>query len=118
MCIALNDHTQKAGLVFFSSLEKGCELIRENLENTKGQKSRIGITEKTILQRLLLCIWASFRSLGWEVPLEEEMATHSSCGRRQRSLLGYNPCGSKESDMTEQITLPSIYLVVQFLSRA
>lgn len=70
MCVALNDHTQKAGLVFSSWLEKGCALIRENLENTKGQKSRIGITEKTILQRLLLCIWAAFRSLGWEDPLE------------------------------------------------
>ena len=78
LCVALNDHAQKAGLVFSSWLEKGCALIRENLENTKGQKSRIGITEKTILQRLLLFIWASFRSLGWEDPLEEEMATHSS----------------------------------------
>ena len=37
---------------------------------------------------------------------------------RQRSLLGYNPCGCKESDMTERLTLPFIDFVVQFLSRA
>ena len=24
----------------------------------------------------------------------------------QRSLVGYSPCGHKESDMTEQLTLP------------
>ena len=45
------------------------------------------------------------RSLGWEDPLEEGMATHSvflpgeSYG--QRSLVGYSPWGCKESDTTE-----------------
>ena len=44
-------------------------------------------------------------SLGWEDPLEEEMATNSvsllgkSYG--QRSLASYSPWGCKESDMTE-----------------
>ena len=42
--------------------------------------------------------------LGWEDPLEEEMATHSSILawriQGQRSLLGYSPGGPKESDMT------------------
>ena len=44
-------------------------------------------------------------TLGWEDPLEEEMATHSSilsgksCG--QRSLVGYSPWGCKELGMTE-----------------
>ena len=37
------------------------------------------------------------------------MATHSSVIAwripRQRSLVGYSPCGNKESDMTEQLTL-------------
>jgi len=42
------------------------------------------------------------RSLGWEDPLVEEMATHSSifawkC-HGQRSLAGYSPRGRKESD--------------------
>ena len=43
--------------------------------------------------------------LGWEDPLEKEMATHSSifaCGHR--SLSGYNPWGCKETDMTGQLT--------------
>ena len=45
------------------------------------------------------------QSLGWEDPLEEEMAVHSSvlagriCG--QRSMAGYRPWGCKELDMTE-----------------
>ena len=49
------------------------------------------------------------RSLGWEDPLEKEMATHSSTlawkihGRR--SLVGYSPWGRKESDMTERLHL-------------
>ena len=45
------------------------------------------------------------RSLGREDPLEKEMATHSSIlaweTHGQRSLVGYSPCGPKESDMTE-----------------
>ena len=39
--------------------------------------------------------------LGWEDPLEEGMATHSSTlAQGQRSLVGYSPWGGKESDMT------------------
>ena len=45
------------------------------------------------------------QSLGWEDPLEKEMATHSSilAGKfpGQWSLEGYNPRGHKESNMTE-----------------
>ena len=43
-------------------------------------------------------------SLGWEDPLEKEMATHSiSPGKYhgQRSLVGYSTWGHEESDMTE-----------------
>ena len=51
-------------------------------------------------------------SLGWEDPLEKEMATHSIVcfsvflpgefhGRR--SLVGYSPPGRKESDTTERL---------------
>ena len=40
------------------------------------------------------------RSLGWEDPLEKEVATHSStCG--WRSVVGYSPWVCKESDTTE-----------------
>ena len=45
------------------------------------------------------------RSLGWEDPLEKDMATHSSIlpgeSHGQRSLSGYSPRGCKESDTTE-----------------
>ena len=47
------------------------------------------------------------RSLDWEDPLQEGLATHSSIlpGRIsmeiQRSLAGYSPWSGKESDVTE-----------------
>ena len=48
------------------------------------------------------------QSLGWEDPLEERMAMHTSIlpGEfyGQRSLAGYSPWGRKESDMTGQLT--------------
>ena len=49
------------------------------------------------------------RSLGWEDPLEEGMATHSSVfspreSHRQRSLVGYSPWDGKESDTTERLS--------------
>ena len=44
-------------------------------------------------------------SLGWDDPLEEGMAAHSSGlpgeSHGQRSLEGYSPWGRKESDTTE-----------------
>ena len=53
------------------------------------------------------------RSVGWEDPLEKEMATHFSIlawkSHGQRSLVGCSPWGLKESDTTEQLTL--IYLL-------
>ena len=46
-----------------------------------------------------------FRSLGWEDPLEEGMATHARIlfgeFHGQRSLVDYSPMGHKELDMTE-----------------
>ena len=48
------------------------------------------------------------QSLGWEDPLEKGTATHSvlqyPCLENpyeQRSLVGYSPCGRKESDTTD-----------------
>ena len=47
------------------------------------------------------------QSLGWEVPLEKGMATHSSilAGKfhGQRSLAGYCPWAHEESDTTERL---------------
>ena len=44
------------------------------------------------------------RSLGWEDPLEEEMATHPSilAWEIPRTEEGYSPWGRKVSDTTEQ----------------
>ena len=43
--------------------------------------------------------------LGWEDPLEKEMATHSSIlaweSHGQRSLVGYSPRGRKEMNTTK-----------------
>ena len=48
-------------------------------------------------------------SLGWEDPLEKEMATHSSILaweiHVQRSLVGYSPWGHEESDITKHTHL-------------
>ena len=45
------------------------------------------------------------QSLGWEDPLEEDMATHLVFllgeSQGQRNLVGYSPWGPKESDTTE-----------------
>ena len=44
------------------------------------------------------------RSLGWEDPLEKNMATHSSIlvlgNLMERSLVGYGPWGCKDLDTT------------------
>ena len=49
------------------------------------------------------------QSLGWEDPLEESMATHSSIlalriPHGQRSLVGYSPLDRKESGTTERLS--------------
>ena len=53
------------------------------------------------------------RSLSWEDPLEKEMATNSSIlageSHGQRSLAGYSHGVVKESDRTEQLTLPLFF---------
>ena len=49
-------------------------------------------------------MWETWvRSLGWEDPLEEGMATHSSI-LAWRSLMGCSPWGGKESDTTEGLS--------------
>ena len=49
------------------------------------------------------------RALGWEDPLEKEMATHSRTmpgkSHGQRSLIDYSPRGRKESNTTERLPL-------------
>ena len=52
------------------------------------------------------------RSLGWEDPLEKEMAAHSSILAWKiswkRSLVGCSPWGRKELGTTERLTLPPL----------
>ena len=53
------------------------------------------------------------QALGWEDPLEKEMAIHSRTIawkiHGQRSLVGYSPWGRKESDMTERLHFTSLH---------
>ena len=44
------------------------------------------------------------QSLGWEDPLEKEMAFLPGKSHGQRSLASYSPCSHKELDTTEQQT--------------
>ena len=57
------------------------------------------------------------RSLGWEDPLEKEMASHSSILAWKipwtRSLVGYHPWGRKESDTTERLHLELVLIKIQ-----
>ena len=59
-------------------------------------------------EKNLPVMWETWvRSLGWEDPLEEGMAIHSSIlawrSQEQRSLGGYSPWCRDKSDMTEQL---------------
>ena len=50
-------------------------------------------------------MWETWvRSLGWEDPLAKGKATHSSILPGEFHGL-YSPCGRKESDMTERLSL-------------
>ena len=75
--------------------------------------------EKT-LESPLDCKEIQVRSLGWENPLEKEMATHSSILAWRipwTEELGelYSPWGLKESDMTEQlIHTPHVIFTPEF----
>ena len=59
------------------------------------------------VKRLSTMRETQLRSLGWEDPLEKEMAIHSGTiawkSHGQRILVGYSPWGRKESDTTERL---------------
>ena len=61
------------------------------------------------VKNLLAMQETCFRSLGWEDPLEYEMAIHSSIlawrTPQKRNLGVCSPWGLKESDTTERFTL-------------
>ena len=67
---------------------------------------RASLVAQTV--KCLPTMWETWvRPLGWEDPLEKEMATYSSTlarkPHRSRSLAGYSLCGREESDMTERL---------------
>ena len=59
------------------------------------------------------------RSLGWEDPLGEGMATAPVFlpgeSHGQRMLEGYSPWGFKESDMTERLSTAQQHILKDFL---
>ena len=62
------------------------------------------------------------QSLGWEDPLEKEMAAHSSILAWKipwtRSLVGYHPWGCKESDTTERLLFTSLHPMKSFWTQS
>ena len=60
---------------------------------------------------------AQVRSLGWEDPLQEEMANHSSILARkigQRNLVGYSPWGHKELERLSEKTTKKNQALIRF----
>ena len=59
-------------------------------------------------------MWKTWvRSMDWEDPLEEGMATHSSILAWRipmDSVAGYSPWGGKESDTTKQLSTHTAYI--------
>ena len=66
-----------------------------------------GFSSGSVVKNLLAKQGTQVQSLGWNDPLEKEMATHSSILAWEipwtRSLMAYSPRGHKESDMTERL---------------
>ena len=64
------------------------------------------------VKRLSTMRETQLRSLGWEDPLEKEMAIHSSTIYWKipwiEELVGYSPRGYKESDTTESLHFTSL----------
>ena len=61
-----------------------------------------------MVKNLLAVLETRIQSLGWEDPLEEDMATHwvflPGESHGQRGLAGYIPWGPKELDATQRLT--------------
>ena len=62
-------------------------------------------------------MWETWvRSLGWEDPLEDSMAIHSSILAWRIPMVGYSPWGRKELDMTKQLST-HMYLRMKVMLR-
>ena len=86
---------------------RGCE---SGQLHTRIHPSRASLVAQTVKNPPAVWeTWVWF--LGWEDPMEKEMATPLFLPREshgQRSLVGYSSRGCKESDMTEQQRLLSV----------
>ena len=66
-------------------------------------------------------MWKTWvRPLGWEDPLEEDMAAYSSilAWRIPMDRVGYSPWGRTESDMTERLsssTWPRVWYILVYV---
>ena len=85
-----------------------CASYKHNMNTTTVQLT--SLVAQTV--KCLSTMWETWvQALGWEDPLEKEMAIHSSTiawkSRGQRSLVGCSLWGRKESDMTERLHFTS-----------
>ena len=76
--------------------------------------SLVALTGKNLPAVQETWVW----SLGWKIPWRREWQPAPVLlpgeFHGQRSLVGYNPCGHRESDMTEQLTLTLVFVIFTF----
>ena len=79
--------------------------LNPDLLDTRSSPEAFSLSLAQTVKRLSAMQETRVRFLGWEDPLEKEMAAHSSILAWKIhglwSLVGYCPRGCKESDMTE-----------------
>ena len=81
-----------------------------------AQVQLIGTHQTSLVAQMVKCLstmWKTWvRPLGWEDPLEKEMAVHSSTVAWKipwtEKPVGYSPWGRKESDTTERLHFTSL----------
>ena len=99
--------------VIVSAFKSVSEIIRNNPTKKYRIPRLPGASQVALVVKTCWPVQeAQVRSLGWEDPLEEGMAIHSSilAGELhgQRSLENYSPWGPKKSDTTEWLSTMSL----------
>ena len=98
--------------LLFSAVCKGCSTILPFCISF----SWLGFPVAQSVKNLPAVQETQVRFLGWEDPLEKELATHSSILAwkisGQRSLMHCSPWDQKELDTTEWLTLINTYLIL------
>ena len=88
----------------------GSQKVGHNWTSNRHTHTHDNLVAQTV--KSLLATWETrVQSLGWEDPLEKEMASIPvflpGKSHGQRSLAGYSPWGCKKSDTTKQLHLTS-----------